>query len=168
MSISVRLRTDTDILEAIQSQARKTPKLMETAFRRSSQRVTRRLLDELTAEPRPAVHPFGFATPKSKRWYFYALRAGLIPTDGRRYKRRGVISKAWKITVKPTLEGGEAALENSQEGAQYVYGPRQVPGHKLTGWPSIETLQEKYQAQLNDVAIETWYTVSDPFGGARG
>lgn len=166
--ISARIRVDTDVLEAIQSQARKTPALMAKTFQRNAGRVTRRLLDELTTEPRPAVHSFGFATPKSRRWYFAALRQGLIPTDGKRYKRRGVMLKAWKITIKPTLEGGEAVLENSQEGAQYVYGPRQVPGHKITGWPSIETLQEKYQAQLNDVAIETWYTVSDPFGGARG
>lgn len=166
--ISTRLKVNTGPLLAIQRQARQTPALMGKTFQRNAGRVTRRFLDELTTEPRPAVHPFGFATPKSRRWYFYAVRAGLIPTDGKRYRRRGVISRAWKITVKPTVEGGEAVLENNQAAAQYVYGPRQVPGHAITGWPNVETLQEKYQKQFSAVAIESWYTVSDPFAGARG
>lgn len=166
--IEARATVDTDALEAIQEQARKTPALMKKFFELRAKPVTRRFLDELKDEPRPAVHPFVFATPRSRRWYFYALREGLIPTDGRRYKRSGLTIKAWRVIVKPTTGGGELVLENDQPHAQYVYGPRTVPGHLITGWPQVEPLQEKYSEQLTEVAIETWYTVSDPYAGVNG
>lgn len=93
------------------------------------------LLDELRYYPGLAKHPFVFATPKSRRWYFYAIHVGIIPTSNGRYQRTGGLAAAWKANVIIGDGSVVLAVTNKNRAVKYITGKRQVPGHKNTGWP---------------------------------
>lgn len=93
------------------------------------------LLSELRHVPGPSKHPWAFATAKSRRWWFYAVRAGLVPTDGERYVRSGKLMAAWKVRISVDDDTVVLSAENKNKAIRYVTGDRQVRGHKNTGWP---------------------------------
>ena len=121
----------------------------------------------LAQEPPPAKHPFQFATAKSRRWYFAAVR-GKIPgvtinTDGTRYVRTGGLSAAWDVRVDEDRRGVTIVVDNPTRAAVYVGGSmsltnpsraarRQVPGHRNTGWPLwvsvLNPLMESVQTEF--------------------
>lgn len=81
------------------------------------------------------------ANARARRWWFWALREGLIPTDGQHYRRSGVIPASWIIRVSRQGNPITITADNPAKGSEFVYGseePRpqvQVPGHSTTGWP---------------------------------
>lgn len=118
--------------------------------------------------PRPAVHPFQFATPRSRRYYFYLVRTKQVATDGKRYLRSGALPRGWKVQL--IVKGGEfrIGIYNPARAAQYVYGTlvkdvgaarrRQVAGHRRTGWilaspiarEIVEELDAEFRERLNE------------------
>lgn len=103
------------------------------------------LLQALGRYPsRPAIHPFQFATPKSRRYYFVLIREGKINTDGKRYVRTGGYRKSWVVdTIKGkgtyTLSVGNKWRANRFVGGALDFDEskaraRQVAGHRRTGW----------------------------------
>lgn len=117
------------------------------------------LLAELQFEPRPSVHPFEFATPKSRRWYFWALSEGKIPTDGTRYKRTHMLSQAWKVGLTVGDNSIAFFAENKRKEEKFVSGKRQVPGHRTTGWPLHGDTIMKWKPIARDVvtkAVNQW------------
>lgn len=117
------------------------------------------LLAELQFEPQPAVHPFKFATPASRGWYFWQLSEGNIPTDGKRYKRQHIISQAWKVGL--TIGDNSIAMfaENKRPEEKWVSGKRQVPGHRTTGWPLHADTIMKWKPVARSVvtkAVKQW------------
>lgn len=113
------------------------------------------LLDELRYYPRPAVLPFEFATAKSRRWYFWAVRTGLIKTSTGRYQRTGDLARGWRVDI--VFGDGAVALSvgNKRKEVKYVTGKRQVPGHANTGWPKHEQTILFWQQAAADVADQT-------------
>lgn len=89
--------------------------------------------------------PFEFATDRSRKFYF----ANFKPP----YQRTGELSHSWNVSVgaqygkssfiqrfKGVLSRGSASsdlaiiIANTDPASIWVYGPRQVPGHRNTGW----------------------------------
>jgi hypothetical protein len=115
--------------------------------------------------PRPAVHPFQFATPKSRRYYFYLVKTGRVPTDGKRYVRSGKLPNGWRVQL--LVKGGEfrIGIFNPARAAQYVYGTlvkdvgrarrRQVAGHRNTGWilasPIAREIVDELDAEFREL-----------------
>ena len=112
-------------------------------------RVEQDVIALLAPYPGPAVYPFEFATDKSRRFYFWRFK-DRIP-----YQRTGAFGAAWSVVVNGQVGGGLFGLLagfitarpqtgritldilNESDAAQYVYGPRQVPGHANTGWGEL-------------------------------
>lgn len=111
------------------------------------------MLSELRYYPGPAKLPFEFATAKSKRYYFYAVRKGIIKTSGGRYVRTGALAAGWKAEI--TIDDNAIAISasNNAKAARFVTGKRQVPGHQNTGWPrhdaTIDFWRDAAREQVN-------------------
>ncbi len=122
-----------------------------------SMRVIRSIgLDALTEEPGHVIHPFEFATPRSRRKYFHLLSLGLIPTDGHSYLRQHETANAWFAYHSPSSSGGEIVFENPKAHSIYVYWPRQVPGHTITGWPQLPQVTQEIAPPIFTAIIESW------------
>jgi hypothetical protein len=100
--------------------------------------------------PRLAVHPFEFATEKSRRFYF----AVIVPRLGNsgRYERTGGLKNSWK-TVRQRGNGVySATLQSNKQWALFVVGnlarQRQVAGHQNTGWQYVAPKIENWQSDL--------------------
>lgn len=114
---------------------------------------------ELGTVPPPAKLPFEFATPKSKRYYFWAVKQGLIATSNGRYVRRGKTPYGWRTDVE--VQGNEYIIRiaNTWNKSLYVYGTlsatgfdTRIPGHKNTGWqlakPKAEAIARRIVQDL--------------------
>ena len=112
-------------------------------------------LDELRYYPRPAVHPFAFATAKSRRWYFWAVRTGKIKTVGGRYQRTGALASGWQVNVFFSDGAVGMSVSNKRKEVKYVTGKRQVPGHANTGWPKHEATIDFWRKASIDVVDQT-------------
>lgn len=111
------------------------PRAKENLQRRLEQNVKPGLeadVQAMMSYPPPAVYPFQFATDLSRRYYFWAYK-GQIP-----YMRTENLLHSWIVEVNAVLQGSGAALSvavsNTNPVSIYVYEPRQVPGHRNTGW----------------------------------
>lgn len=117
---------------------------------------------ELGTVPNPAKHPFAFATEKSKRYYFWAIKQGLISTNGSRYVRRGKAPYGWRIDVDEVSQGNSVIrISNTWDKSKFVYGTlsptrpdTRVQGHRKTGWelafPKAEGLAKRIGFALQD------------------
>lgn len=145
--------------------------ILETSIKRQLPRLRRRFAKMLSGvEPGPVVHPFVWsynqaANMRARRWYFWALKQGLIPTDGTSYKRTGAMIAAFNVQVAFDDLGGLLSVTNDTRAHLYTMGERQVPGHIVTGWPNQEDLNAKFEAEANDIIGETFLTAVDPFAG---
>lgn len=127
-----------------------------------NQEIKPGLLAELRYQPGPAKLPFQFATPKSKRYYFFAVRKGLIKTSSGRYTRTGKLVQGWDTTVSISDNAVVMSVTNPAKAVRYVTGSRQVPGHRNTGWPLHRTTidfwrdaaEERTLAALNRWVIQ--------------
>lgn len=119
------------------------------AFHRS---VRAPFLDELRTTPPPAKHPFAFATPKSRRWYFYAIHAGLIRTSGGRYQRTGALAAGWRVDITLGDDAVVLSAANPVRSQKWVTGKRQVPGHRNTGWPLAKSTIDFWRDASAEVA----------------
>ena len=143
------------------------PTRAQAQFRRELPRTVQPALQSLVKQliappPGPVVHPFEFATAKSRAWYF-ANKVPKVPTGGghqfasaksrawffankvgknnRRprptgsYQRTGQIEASWVVIIGFQIRDlGLITVTNLKPASIYVFGPRQVPGHARTGW----------------------------------
>jgi hypothetical protein len=157
---SVRLTIPRDVFQAQRTAPLKARTLLATKIEREVQpQVERQAQDLLGREPGPVVHPFAFATAKSRRWYFWAFK-GRLP-----YRRTGQGAKGWRVAFDRRLNAGQIRIYNLWEASGYVYGAgnplasfRQVPGHARTGWgrdfPVALNLLQEFIVNL---LVEAWY-----------
>lgn len=113
-------------------------------------------LAEISVEPNNrAVHPFEFATAKSRRWYFAQIRKGKIKTDGYGYVRSGAYKKSWQILVEHQGDSFKVRYRSTAKASTYISGKRQVPGHRNTGWLYVPPiLNQKIQLFLDRVRVK--------------
>lgn len=165
---SATVDIDLDVFDAVQSQIAQSGALMAKAYQRAVTRANQRLKKQFTPPTRLPVLPFIWSPDpvkqrRARAWYF----ANKVPRGSRggRYKRTGRMMAAWKFKTDLKRNEGVITLTNDAPGVEYVMGFKQVPSHKITGWPDGDELAFKASEELTNIAIETWYTVADPFGG---
>lgn len=109
----------------------------------------------LFTAPGPVVRPFGFSTPKSRRFYFARFK-GRIP-----YQRTGKIERGWTVEVTRASARDYIILYNKVDASKYVYGTpfqRQVPGHLKTGWGRDNRIAfALVQEEGINLLIDAWY-----------
>jgi hypothetical protein len=117
----------------------------------------RPLVQALANYPRPAVLPFQFATPKSRRYYFWMISQGMVNTDGQRYIRSNRYKRSWETNVTSGKGVYTLELSNRWKASKFVGGDltfdkakaerAQVAGHRRTGWQLSSQVAE---AQFED------------------
>lgn len=144
-------QTFTDLKYAVKF----APRTLRTIVNKSIlPRSRARLLKVLATEAGPVSRPFEFATARSRAWYFANKKAP--------YRRTGRMIKSWKVMMRQ-FQGDAFGIvaENDAPGAQYVFGPRQVPGHFYTGWADADIAVNDEAARLDDEVITAALTVID-------
>lgn len=132
----MRLTVNEDLLNRL----RQLPERSQRNLRRKLQTELKPELqadvDALAAEPPPPVSdPFQFATEKSRIFYILMVRENPTLTDGHHWIWTGIIESGFSVEVSDRLRGNLIRIRNIQPDAIFVFGPRLVPGHALTGWP---------------------------------
>lgn len=157
MTVSCTLILDTDVLEAVQAAAKNSPRavdaLVNKSIRGDVERKALQLFSQESFYPGPVRIPFKFATPKSRRYYFWKFK-GKIP-----YQRTGGMGRAWRVEMR----NNEMVLVNDATGSEYVIGERQVPGHRNTGWRQFDQSDEFVDLSIfaQNMLIEGWYSIAE-------
>ena len=113
------------------------------------------MLSELRHYPDRTGDRFRFETPKSRRYYFFMLRKGLIPTDGKQYKRTGRLAEGYKAEVVHDDGSLIMYVENKAKTAwKWTKGKRQVIGHADTGWVKDALTIDFWQDAAREVALK--------------
>lgn len=97
-----------------------------------------------------------FRTEKSRRFFFWALKQGLITVP---YQRTGTYARAWKLTRNPSRmaksDGYTLSARAVQRGKDYTAlvggsatGEGQATFHKDGGWPLVQAIVEEEAAKL--------------------
>lgn len=158
---SVQIEIPLDILQAINEQISATPRLMQVAYDRATQRLRSRLLQELQTEPGPVVYAdnghLRWKSEKQRRYVMALLRStGNLP-----YQRTHELSKAWHVDPIELDGGGGFSVYNTSSIIQYVEGDSAQPFHLDTGWVQAAEVITRYIDEAEEVLVQTWYTVSD-------
>jgi hypothetical protein len=165
----VTVDIDLDVFDAVQQQVSQSGALMSKAFQRQVTRVRQRLQPRFKAPDRLPALPFIWSDDPAKqrraRAYYYAVILRRRGRRGGRYPRTGKMVAAWKFKVDLRANEGVITLTNDAPGVEYVMGFKQVPSHRITGWPNGDELAFDASQELTNVAIDTWFVVADPFGG---
>lgn len=126
------------------------------------------LLNELAFMPGTPSSPFVWSHNKeendrARRWWFWAISAGIVRTDGSHYIRTGDLVNSWTIEVLSEGLTSRVVLSNPANILPLVQGSLaqditaaarfQIPGHKRTKWPLVA---ETANFWLNDVFPEIY------------
>lgn len=137
------------------------------------------LVQETFAMPGSVHYPITWTTPKQRKYFFYAIREGIIP--GYRFDekgniisgppREGKIVKKWKTVwkTKPNTLAGVIEAYNTAKYAKWVYGGFTVKAqasqqrfHWRSGWmparegreiimtKALELVEQKYNEALGE------------------
>jgi len=80
----------------------------------------------------------GFFSPKQRRWFFWAVKHGMIDTPYRRRGKHGGIATRWHIIRH---KEGDLSLVNDDPAAMYLYdNDRQARQLGLVGWLKIQEI----------------------------
>lgn len=131
------------------------------------------VLTALRFVPGTPVGPFQWsvnsaANRRAMRWWFWAVKAGVVETDGHHYIRSGRIAAAWQLFV--TWRANRLTLtakNNAVKGivVAYIYGSLsfrsdeearryQIPGHQRTGWPLAKPIIARFFKRFEDAWLE--------------
>lgn len=153
--INTTVLHETNAIENLDLFLQAFPGLMEDALTDAfNAQIKPSLLDELRYYPRPAVHPFQFATAKSKRYYFWAVRTGVIKTSGGRYQRTGALAAGWQVDIFFGDGAVGMSVVNRRKEVKYVTGKRMIPGHQVTGWQRHDETIKFWQKAAVETADE--------------
>lgn len=106
----------------------------------------------------------GAANLRARKWYFAAIRDERIKTENGRYKRTGKMKKSAFVDANLRNLDGLVTMGfrgEGSEGANYVYGPRQIPGHRA--YPRLSTLATK-SAERQSRQSNTFWRVYNATG----
>lgn len=99
--------------------------------------------------PSQRLAPQPFKTDKQRRWFFWALDAGLINVP---YIRTGRLANSWRAEQKGK---GEWAIANSAEYASWVVGRgAQSHYHKNHWWIAQDIIDEEVGKLTEDLTHE--------------
>ncbi len=146
MTFRLRITVNQELL----AKWRVVPERTQQNFRRKlvtvlGPELQREVNELMRPGPGPSLFGSGFNTPESRRYWFLLIKANPGMTDGAHYIRTGLIEEGFRVFVSDRLRGNQITIRNIQEAApgndlkphlraSYVYGPRLVLGHLITGW----------------------------------
>jgi hypothetical protein len=82
----------------------------------------------------------GFKSERQRRFFFWALRTGLITVP---YVRTYNLQRSWQTVMNETAL--KATIGSGVSYSQWTHGAKQAQYHKITGWRQLKTI-----AQDND------------------
>lgn len=146
-----------DVLDAIADLPRRSEETFTNTLDSTVQQPMQQTVESLFGQyPGPVVHPFQFATDKSRRWFFANIG---------HYTRKGKPPLGWTVQIDMRRTGSEFIIFNQWPESLYVYGgvsQRQVPGHERTGWGrDFETAAALAQEEATNKLIEAWVMAID-------
>lgn len=159
--IETRFTADDDIFEAIEDALGRSPRLLQTAIKRQNTRFKRRLLKKLRQYPGPPSYPIRWKSERQRRYVMAKLRR----ENNLPYTRTGQLRQGWTVEANITVNGGDILVYNEVPYARYVQGDDAQPFHLDTGWVQAGPVIAEERARLEDVLIETYFTIVDPFAG---
>lgn len=162
--IRAQITTDGDVLEVIAETAQKSPVLMQTALRRNIRRLASRILKPLQKEPPRFNGKRRWKSEKQRRAYFATDGFGMgIP-----YRRTHQLARGWRVEFDgKDAYNGVINIVNDSDVARFVQGDDAQPMHLDSGWPQLAPAVAEGRVEIQNVAIETWFTVSNPFAGVK-
>lgn len=165
--ITPTITIDDRALTAQAEAARVSPSLMANGMKLLVRRNRKKYLKRLQYKPPPPNLPFIWSydpvLQAKARGYWYAVRVPKSSQGGRYVRQEPGLPEQWEITTKVDDKGGVFYAENDGDGADFVYGKRQVPGHAL--WPNADKEAARISEEMSDDAVTLWFTVSDPSAG---
>lgn len=93
---------------------------------------------------RKAAYGFSFFTARQRRWFFWALKNGVIEVP---YRRTNRLSNAWELLGR----GRNQIIVNEAPGAQFVQGHwrgQQSRHENKVGWKGINVVIEERMKQI--------------------
>lgn len=161
--IDVSVQVDDSVLAFIRDSANNSPKLLQTALKRTLRGQKRTILKRLETEPGAVAYPIKWKSARQRRAFFATNGFGRgIPTV-----RTHAVIDSYDLLVETTDAGGGVYITNSAAEAPYVIGDDIQPFHIITGWQPIEIAAVDAAAQVEAALIQTWLTVTDPTAGVR-
>lgn len=159
--IRVLVTVETDILDAIEDTALRSPKLMQTAFKRNVSRLRSRILDDLKQDPGPVHYPIRWKSERQRRAFFATNGFGAgIP-----YERTGDLLAGYRINTITNDDGGILEVTNNVPYARFVVGDDAQPFHLDTGYRQVGVAIANYREEAEEILISTWFTVADATAG---
>ncbi len=115
--------------------------------------VDKDVLDLMAPYPGGVKYPFQFATAKSRRAFFATNGFGRgIPTQ-----RTNQLHDSWDTQITDRDSSSLVRVVNLKPYSQYVYAPRQVPGHFNTGWGrDFNTAIPLVEEHAEELIIDAW------------
>ncbi len=156
--IRPKVTVDLAPLIAIEKRGRAMPRLLRTAVRREIGRIASDAIEEVSTPLGAHKRPTDWQVPKQRRFWFWALKMGVITWAG----RTGALSKAWKAIIKIDDNGGLFSISNNRPEKAYVQGVFQQRMH-VGVWVNEEVIIPKYRVIAQGKLIEVYMTVSNPF-----
>lgn len=165
--IAGRSYTDGSAFERTRQTVRAAPAQMRNGVKIAVRRERQRLNREFQRQIPVPVGRFIWSRNREKqararRWWFAAIRKGIVPTANGRYARTGLLQRSWKLESRIESYFGAISISNSRKGAEFVVGTWQVPSHEANGYPRIDRLAVQSGERLTNEVIALWGVVSLP------
>lgn len=87
----------------------------------------------------------GFVSAKQRRYFFYALRAGLIQVP---YRRTGTLGRRWTMQITQGAESITGILGNNTTYGPWVQDKTQQATIHQGRWPTAQDVLEKQRAWI--------------------
>jgi len=138
------------------------------------------VLSALSKVPGPPSSPFVWshdpaANRRAQRWWFAAIKRGIVETDGEHYVRTGRTIQGWRVEAYLRDDTFVIRVSNrARDGLviAFIYGSLsfrslnearrfQLPGHRDTGWPFAAEIVRAFYDEVE----ATWITrMGDYYG----
>ncbi len=118
---------------------------------------------QLKREPGPVVYPIEWASPKQRRWFWWAVGEGLIDVP---YQRTQHYIRGWHVRGDYRQGLGGITVTNDWDYAEFVGGARQQPFHKNTGWAQYNQVLQVIAIEASDRLADGLPSVIEQAGGA--
>jgi hypothetical protein len=85
-----------------------------------------------------------FSSDKQRRYFFWALRQGIITVPYQRRGRSSGVQSAWELHGS----GKEIKITNGDEAAKWLYSEMQANLNRMVGWMRVSQIIDKYTKQI--------------------
>lgn len=159
--INLKVTVDTDVIDAYRDLAKRLPAVSRKAFKGEIERLSKKMLAELKADPGPVV----YAANGRLRWKSERQRRAFFASDGFGggipHRRTGGLQAAWEVEITGRDFNTDIYVNNDVPGAIYVQGDYQQPFHIDTGFPAAAPIFVRYEEQIGDALINTWFSLTE-------